>query len=362
MNPAEQQAALVTAREYYEPVLARGTDALLEPRRTTCPWCGSPALRVRLRSRELIQRKPGRFVLDECLSCRHIFQNPRLTLEGLDFYYRDFYDGLGAEVAESVFSQAVEGNTSRARSVLAHTEPGNWLDVGTGNGHFPLHAREVLADTVFDGLDLSAGVEEAVALGRIRKGHRGLFPDLAPSIAGSYDVVSMHHYLEHTRDPRAELDALALVVRDGGYAEIEMPDVSSPLGRALGSFWVPWFQPQHQHFLPLPNLAAALHERGFRTVSVQRHDAHSAVDLVFAVVFLVTVLAPDPRSPWAPPRDAPWRKRRHELAWSKLYPALAKVAHRGDRAIAPLLRRLDHSNAYRIVARKTGALGEGTGG
>ena len=38
------------ARPYYEAELAAGTERFLEPRRDTCPWCGSTDLSVRLRS------------------------------------------------------------------------------------------------------------------------------------------------------------------------------------------------------------------------------------------------------------------------------------------------------------------------
>jgi len=352
---SDLEERIAEARAWYDEAMpAAGSAGFLEPRRDTCPWCSSPALRVRLRSRDLIQRKPGTFTVEQCLSCGHAFQNPRLTLAGLDYYYRDFYDGLGAEVAENVFALGAEDNRKRARAVREHVQPENWLDVGTGHGHFPYYAAEILPDTVFDGLDLSAGGEEAVRHGRIRTGHRGLFPELAPSIAGAYDVVSMHHYLEHTREPRAELDALALVVRPGGYAEIEMPDVSARMGRALGSWWVPWFQPQHQHFPPVSNLLGALTERGFRTVSVQRYAAHSPVDLTWATIFAITKLAPDPRSPWRPEQRAAWRRRRHELAWSRVFPRAVKVSHGLDVAIGTVLARLDAGNAYRVIARKEG--------
>ena len=83
------------SRPYYQAELADGVERFLEPRRNTCPWCGSEDLSVRLRTGDLIQRKPGRFTLEQCGACGHIFQNPRLTPAGLDFYYRDFYDGLG---------------------------------------------------------------------------------------------------------------------------------------------------------------------------------------------------------------------------------------------------------------------------
>lgn len=348
---ADREQLLAEARAWYDKAAADGLDAFFEPRVDRCPWCRSTNLRLRLRTREHIQLKPGMFTIDECRSCGHVFQNPRLSPAGLDFYYRDFYDGLGAEVAEAMFAMGGEANRIRARSVAKHTTPRTWLDVGTGHGHFCLHAKKVLTDTVFDGLDMGEGVAAAEAAGRVRTGHRGMFPDLAPGL-GSYDVVSMHHYLEHTLDPRVELDALASVVTPGGYAEIEMPNVFSPYGRAFRSWWVPWFPPQHLHFLPVPNLLAALTERGFRTVSVEQGASHAPVDLTFALIFLTTRLAPDPRLPWAPERPGAWRRKRHELAWSTVFPRAAKVASKGDVLIDKVLKRLDQTNTYRVVARK----------
>jgi hypothetical protein len=77
-------------RPYYQAELANGVGRFFEPRRDTCPWCGSLDLSIRLQTTDLIQRKPGRFTLEQCGACQHIFQNPRLTRAGLDFYYRDF--------------------------------------------------------------------------------------------------------------------------------------------------------------------------------------------------------------------------------------------------------------------------------
>ena len=45
-----------------------------------------------------------------------MFQNPRLSLDGLDFYYKDFYDGLGEDGMEFVFGFGVEPYLDRARA------------------------------------------------------------------------------------------------------------------------------------------------------------------------------------------------------------------------------------------------------
>ena len=90
---------------------------------------------------DLLQHKPGRFVLDECRACGHVFQNPQLSPAGLDFYYDQFYDGIGGELMTQLFGAPAD-NARRIAAVEAAAEATGtraqrWLDVGTGHGHFP---------------------------------------------------------------------------------------------------------------------------------------------------------------------------------------------------------------------------------
>ena len=131
-------------RPIYEALLAEGTDRFFEAPATNCPICNSPSIGMRLETTDLLQRKPGRFRLDECGECGHVFQNPRLSLEGLDFYYRDFYDGLGESDTDGMFAISDRAYRDRARMVARHGHPKRWLDVGGGHGHFCLIAAEEL--------------------------------------------------------------------------------------------------------------------------------------------------------------------------------------------------------------------------
>ena len=290
-------------------------------------------------------------MLEECHDCGHIFQNPRLSLEGLDFYYRDFYDGMGDEQLESVFSSDDSSYRGRVDLVAAHARPKRWLDVGAGHGHFCLIASDVLPETRFDGLDLSEGILEAERRQWIERAHVGLFPDVADDLRGAYDVVSMHHYLEHTRDPGAELDAAATVLEPGGHLLIEVPDPECRYGRLLGWMWGPWFQPQHQHFVSAANLVAMLGDRGFTVVAQERDTPHQPVDLAFAGLLLTNRVAGPPARPWRVTPSLPARIRR-SACFTLMAPVLV-IALLVDRAIAPLVRRRPGgSNTYRLLARK----------
>ncbi|GAA2716562.1 MULTISPECIES: class I SAM-dependent methyltransferase [Streptomyces] len=349
MNRTQEVARL---RVDYQRELARGTDRFHEPKRTECPWCGSSRLRTRLRTVDLLQHKPGTFVIDQCRDCSHSFQNPRLTPEGLDFYYRDFYDGLGADLTEWVFNG--RGNRKRyrasARALLPFGTPRRWLDVGTGHGHFPQTARTVHPATVFDGLDVGEGVEEGKRQGRIAEAHRGLLTELAPKLEGQYDTVSMFHYLEHTTDPRAELTAARTVLAPGGHLIIEVPDPECLSSGLLGRWWMPYFQPQHLHLIPLANLRRELESLGCTVVAVERHEPHIPFDLTGAVLLALVHALPPADDPWrAEPPSGLQRNAREALFWSSV-PVLAGV-YGVEQLLAPLIRRTRLSNAYRVVAR-----------
>ncbi|RMG19389.1 MAG: class I SAM-dependent methyltransferase [Deltaproteobacteria bacterium] len=334
-------------RAEYVRLLAGGTDRFFEPRRETCPLCEGTRLRLQLETTDLLQHKPGRFRLDRCQGCGHIFQNPRLSLEGLDFYYRDFYDGLGERNLEGIFGMSMRAYRARAQ-MLEGAAIHRWLDVGTGHGHFPFAARQRFPSVTFDGLDLASSVLEAERRGWIDRAYQGLFPDLADELAGQYDVVSMSHYLEHTREPEAEIAAAAKVLRPGGHLLIEVPDPECWMKDRLGRWWLPYFQPQHQHFLSTQNLARLLRAHGFEVVRWHRGEAHQPVDWLAAAVLLLGALAPGPR-PWRPKR---WHDRVLPfLVWPLGAPLIAAGALL-DRATAERKRVPGGSNTYRVLARR----------
>ncbi|HEV3497727.1 MAG TPA: class I SAM-dependent methyltransferase, partial [Actinomycetes bacterium] len=293
------------------------------------------------------------FHLDECTACGHIFQNPPLSVAGLDYYYDEFYEGAGEDRWEHIFSAMGPAYERRAEAVARFTEPRDWLDVGTGHGHFCVTARRRWPNTRFEGLDMSESVEEAERRGWIDAAHRGLFPDLAERLAGRYDVVSMHHYLEHTRDPRRELAAAATVLRPGGYVMIETPDTASPWSRRLGRYWRCWFQPQHLHFVTHDNLVAALEQEGFEVVSSERGPASEGLDLSSAVFLAVDERLRSPDLPWLPRPSAAHRATRL-VALTAALPVLA-LAAASDTIKEARYRRPGSTtpgNAYRVVARR----------
>nr|WP_307822050.1 class I SAM-dependent methyltransferase [Streptomyces flavofungini] len=348
--------------------LAEGTARFHEPRRDDCPWCGSTRLRVRLRTADLIQRKPGGFTLERCEDCAHTFQNPRLTPEGLDFYrlgsarqdlgHRDFWrqdlrPGPGGGAA-ALLARAGSGRARRlagVRTLGRIDEPESWLDVGTGRARFPGAAKDVLPYTAFDGLDTDPGLAEAVRRGRIEEAHRGRLTDLAEDLAGRYDVLSMVHYLQRRPDPRAELAAARTVLRPGGHLLIEAPDPECRSARLLGKWWASYRQPRHPHFVPLANLCRELDELGFTVVDVDRRAPHVPSDLTTACALVLNRLLPVADVPWRAQTPSALRLGLRRTAWRAATPLLA-LAYAADLLLAPVLTRTGCGNAYRVIARR----------
>ncbi|SNQ49657.1 Methyltransferase family protein [Frankia canadensis] len=337
------------ARPGYQADLAVGVERFLEDRRDSCPWCGGRDLTLRLRGRDVAQRKPGEFQYDRCGDCGHIFQNPRLSPDGLEFYYRDFYDGLGGAALEEVFGYSVDPYLQRARQPIA--TPRRWLDVGGGHGHFCAMARTVWPATSFDALDIGAGIEEAARRRWVDHAYRGFFPDLVAEVKGRYDIISMFHYLEHTRDPLTELDAAAAALEPGGHLLIEVPNPDSPAARWYRSLWPGWLVPQHQHLIPAANLVAALERRGFAVPEPVFGEVHQKGDPVMAVYGLLQTLAPSPSVAWRAPASPGRGRAARALTAGALVPAFV-AALVTDEATRPYLTTGTRANAYRILARR----------
>ncbi len=351
--PGPSPAALAVKRDEYAADLAAGTDRFFEPPRTTCPWCGADRLAPRLRAADLGQSKPGTFRYDRCRACSHVFQNPRLSPAGLEFYYRDFYDGLGEARMEALFGAGAAPYRSRAGLVARSAAPRTWLDVGGGHGHFCLIARETWPGTRFDALDQGAGIEEAHRRGWADGIYRGEFPARAAELAGRYDVVSMFHYLEHVRDPFAELDAAREVVRPGGHLVIEVPNIESLSASLLGSAWAGWLVPQHQHMIPMDNLLAALAERSFTPVTASFGDSRPGGPAGLAVYFNLNRWFPDPTLPWRTAPHPEVRKAVRAVALTAAAPAMVLAAV-ADLVLQPLRRSGRRADVYRVVARRDG--------
>jgi SAM-dependent methyltransferase len=338
-------------RPHYAALISEGLSAFFEEERADCPFCGSGRLRRFLRTPDRFQGKPGAFRLDECAGCGLVFQNPRLSGRGLDYYYGDYYEGLGARTAELYYGLGRRAKARQARRVAGLARPRTWLDVGGGNGSFCAAAAAVWPDTRFEVLDRSSLARDAVAAGRAAEVHSQPLVDAARDMAGRYDVITMHHYLEHTTDPEAEIAAARRALAPGGILVVEVPDPRSRFGRLVKSYWWQWLQPQHLHLFPAAAMTGLLERNGFRVVRVERAEAHVPVDFLSTAALAGLRLMPAGVAPWSAARGG-WRGIVRGLMSAAFLPLLV-LAFAADLAWAPLARRgRDLNNVYAVVARR----------
>ena len=99
-----------------------------------------------------------------------------------------------------------------------------------------------------------------------------------------------------TRDPELEFRTAHNVLKPGGYLLVEVPNPTTPYGGLLKSFWLPWLQPEHQHFLNQANFERLLGRTGFEIVEWRWQDAHVQTFALSALLALYRY-AP-PASPW----------------------------------------------------------------
>lgn len=330
-----------------------GSPHFFGPRRDSCPWCGSAAVRPRVDVADFQQRKPGTFTMDECSGCGHVFQNPQLTQAGLDYYYRDFYDGLGLETWKSVFEFSRPAYRARVKLLDERARPERWLDVGAGHGHFCRDARALLPHTKFWGLDRNAELPNARQRGWVDEALDVSVFEAAEKYPGEFDVVSLFHYLEHTTEPLEELDAVRALVRRGGHVVIEQPNPESRFARLYGKYWYQWMAPQHLNLMPWRNVCRALEDRGFRIQAVELGRANQPVDGLAAVMFALNSHLPPARSwPWLPGRVGV-RQRVLRKAVMALSTPVVMLAGLLDMVLHTIIRRGPGGNTYRILAVRT---------
>jgi hypothetical protein len=107
-------------------------------------------------------------------------------------------------------------------------EPESWLDIGTGDAHFPETARELFPYTSFDGIDPTPRVERARQAERVEEAYVGELtdPHIAGALTGRYDVVSMLHSTD-------DLDTVLTFLRPGGHLLLETAGTADALRAEL---------------------------------------------------------------------------------------------------------------------------------
>jgi SAM-dependent methyltransferase len=151
--------------------------------------------------------------------------------------------------------------------------PGRALEVGCGSGLQlrGLNGMGWRAEGIeWDG---AAAVVASATSGALV--HRGDFRT-AQLPTGVFDLILLHHVLEHLDTPRSALARAWELLRPTGTLVLVYPNPISLAARLFGHNWFHWDPPRHLVLVPPAMLTALAIEHGFRVVSLRTTNRNAA--------------------------------------------------------------------------------------
>ena len=172
-----------------------------------------------------------------CTSCGLVFANPMPTDGEVETYYQRDYrrhvSGLD-EPDKRYLMRARKGCLERFNQIRPDMPPsGRWVDVGAAGGEF----LRLVRDAGYEAL----GIEPSPSYAAFACREYGIevmtcgWRDAAIA-DGSVDIVTIHHVLEHLREPIAALETFHRWLRPGGILYVSVPNIYRPHRSPMSRF------------------------------------------------------------------------------------------------------------------------------
>jgi SAM-dependent methyltransferase len=193
--------------------------------------------------------------------------------------------------------------------------PGRVLDVGSGSGMVPLAVSLAGSVTVL-------GIDPFAAADRRLGPHAELRTTTLDQVEGVYDLVMLHHSLEHMPKPLAALRDVRRVLAPGGIALVRVPTASSAAWRTYGTDWIQLDPPRHVWIPSRPGLATLARRAGLDVVA--EYDDSGAFQFWGSEQARAGVPLMDPRSQFVDARASGisrttmWRYERRSRALNRM--------------------------------------------
>lgn len=220
---------------------------------TTCVNCGSKEIG----SRNWILRND--FRLGECYSCGFRFAQPRPALQ----YLIEYYDSIAnSRFYRHTDKQALKSVADILRLTRAyHPNAKRVLEIGCSTAYYlqglKLKGYEVM------GTELSS---DAVNLAKEWYDIQVFNAEFPPeSLASQFDVVIIHHVIEHVLEPRQFLERADRYLAKGGIVILETPNIKSAGINLFKRHYPVLCPPGHLNFFSLKTLGNII-PKGHRVV------------------------------------------------------------------------------------------------
>ena len=254
--------------------------------RVDCYLCGARDADPFITAQDDYTGKPGRFTFVVCRRCGLRYQNPRLTIDEIKFFYDDEYIAHRKKtdwgMLTGFFNWAMSRHDRQKEAIVSRFVPlgagSEVLDVGCAVGTFLQHLRSQydVGATGVDFKDLSASPSLAGVDFRC-----GLFYE-QDFDRKRFDLITMWHFLEHDYDPMRTLRTARELLRDDGRLVIEVPRLDSMTFRLFGRRWPGLQAPQHTVLFDKGSLLAATDAAGLDVVEYLPYGAFPAFFYFFA--------------------------------------------------------------------------------
>ena len=166
----------------------------------------------------------------QCKHCGFIYTNPEI--KGVEFLEREHYNDPD-EYQNENSDNILEMFEHRVAYLKKFKSDGKLLDVGAGKGDFVFTAKENGFDAV--GVEPSPRFSEFAANNYNVKVYQGFLAEQAELKGQKFDLITMHHVLEHIEQPAEILHQLPDYLAKNGQ-EIDRKFITSGVVKRTGKY------------------------------------------------------------------------------------------------------------------------------
>lgn len=234
-----------------------------------CPICGDKEMTKFLALQDwfLSQEK---YDIDQCSSCGFKFTNPRPSLDVIGQYYKSeeyiSHSNTKKDPISMVY-QMVRQHTlaQKFKMISAYQKTGNLLDIGCATAEFLNHFK-------IKGWDVSGVEPDSDARAMALENH-GINVKEEEALnqfeAGSFNVISMWHVLEHVYPLQERVEQLHRLLADDGTLVIAVPNCNSHDALYYKEHWAAYDVPRHIYHFTQKDIQNLFTKHGFELQAVK---------------------------------------------------------------------------------------------
>lgn len=249
--------------EYDEnPRRASFLEGAIDPTPVTCALCGSKE------TSELVKNKEARAVI--CTTCSLAFLSPRLTKDGYDRFYREYFQEGRRELAtldDAVKRLEKKGayanKTPYVKAFAPHIKKdGRYVEIGAGWGTLAKRLQDETG-AIVEVVEPSQLASEVAEKHYKLTAHKGSGEEFMKSTDTKYDGVILVHVFEHLLDPNEFLASVRRILKPDGVLLFALPNLTSPDEPVEKYFHI-----EHTYYYTPTTLSMMLKKHGFKLVEL----------------------------------------------------------------------------------------------